>query len=45
VQIIERVKEENHFVGEPEIRRKLIEWIEANLMIFVDRAYLSPALS
>src|SRR5271157_2883045 len=38
------VKDEDDSVDEPEIRRKLNEWIDGSLMICIDGAYLSLAL-
>ena len=43
-QIIQRIKEEDGSVDEPEIRRKLNEWIDACIMVCIDGAYLSLAL-
>jgi hypothetical protein len=42
-QIVQRVKEEDDSVDEPEIRRKLNEWMNANIMVCIDGAYLSLA--
>ena len=44
-QIVHRVREEDGAVAEPEICRKLNEWIAASLMVCIDGAYLSLALA
>ena len=43
-QIVQRVKEEDDSVEEPEIRGKLNEWTDASIMVCIDGAYLSLAL-
>jgi len=43
-QIVQRAQEEDDSVDEPEIRRKLNEWIDASLMVCIEGAYLSLAL-
>jgi hypothetical protein len=43
-QIVQRVREEDDSVDEPEIGRKLNEWIDACIMVCIDGAYLSLAL-
>ena len=43
-QIVQRVRAESDSVDEPEIHRKLDEWLDANIMICIDGVYLSLAL-
>jgi len=37
-QIVQRIKQEDDSVDEPKIRRKLNEWMDANIMVCVDGA-------